>query len=151
MSQFYGNHAISMDVKGRIAVPTRVRELLQDCCGGRIVLTAHTESRCLHVFPEDQWNEVLAKLEGAPTFNERFRRIKLTLVGYATMLELDGNGRILIPGPLRDYGHLTKKLMLVGQGKSLELWDEDDFTAYITAPVDSGDELPEGMQSLALY
>lgn len=150
MSQFFGNHAITMDAKGRIAIPTRVRESLQEC-GGRIVLTAHTESQCLHVFPENQWNEVLAKLQNAPSFNERFRKIKLLLVGYASMFELDANGRVLIPQPLRAYAGLDKKLMLVGQGNSLELWDEDSFTAYVTSPIDKSSDLPDGMETLALY
>ena len=56
-----------MDAKGRIAIPTRFRELLQQVCSGRLVMTAHTENRCLHVFPEPQWQEILQKL-GLPQF-----------------------------------------------------------------------------------
>ncbi len=149
MSQFYGSHAISMDAKGRIAIPARVRELLQDSCDGRIVLTAHTENRCLHMFPENHWNsEVLPKVEALPAFNQRARRAKLLLIGHANLLELDGNGRVLVSPTLREYAKLEKKLMLVGQGKSLELWSEEGFAAYIDQPNDD-EELPEGMQTLA--
>lgn len=146
---FYGSHAINMDAKGRIAIPTRVRELLQDICEGRVVLTAHTENRCLHVFPESQWQEILPKIEALPTFNKISRRAKLLLMGHASPLDLDGNGRILVPPTLREYASLEKKLMLVGQGKGLELWSEEKFAQYIDASVDD-EEMPEGMQNLAL-
>ena len=146
---FYGSHAINMDAKGRIAIPARVRELLDSCCDGRIVLTAHTENRCLHLFPENQWQEILPKIEALPTFNKISRRAKLLLMGHASPLELDGSGRVLVPPTLREYAFLEKKIMLVGQGKGLEVWSEDKFADYIDAAVDD-EEMPEGMQTLAL-
>ena len=146
---FYGSHTINMDAKGRIAIPTRVRELLQDCCGGQIVLTAHTENRCLHLFPENQWQEILPKIEALPSFNKISRRAKLLLIGHASQLELDASGRVLLPPTLREYAGLEKKLILVGQGKGLELWSEDRFADYIDAAIDE-EVMPEGMQTLAL-
>jgi MraZ protein len=146
---FYGSHSINMDAKGRIAIPTRVRELLQDACDGRIVVTAHTENRCLHVFPEPQWEEILPKIEAFPSFNKISRRAKLLLMGHASPLELDANGRVLLPPTLREYASMEKKLMLVGQGKSMELWCEDQFSRYIDSPIDD-EAMPEGMQNLAL-
>lgn len=146
---FYGSHAINMDAKGRIAIPTRVRDLLQDCCAGRIVLTAHTENRCLHLFPESQWQEILPKVESWPSFNKKSRRAKLLLLGHACSLVLDGNGRVLVPPTLREYGALEKKLILVGQGKGLELWSDERFTQYIDESTDD-DDMPESMQTLAL-
>ena len=146
---FYGSHSINMDAKGRIAIPTRVRELLQETCNGRIVVTAHTENRCLHLFPEPQWQEILPKIEAFPSFNKISRRAKLLLMGHASPLELDANGRVLLPPTLREYASLEKKLMLVGQGKSMELWCEEQFTHYIDAPIDD-EAMPEGMQNLTL-
>mgnify|MGYP001993321130 CR=1 FL=1 len=115
MTNFLGSHAINMDAKGRLAIPARVREDLETLCGGRIVLTAHTEERCLLVYPEPQWEEILPKIEALPSFNKAVRRTQRLLIGYATPLELDGAGRILVPQPLRDYAGLEKKLYLVGQ------------------------------------
>ena len=139
-----------MDAKGRIAVPARVRESLQEQGSGRIVVTAHTENRCLHVFPESQWLEILPVIESLPSFNKVSRRTKLLLIGHACQLELDTNSRILLPSTLRDYGNLEKKLILVGQGKSMELWGEAEFTEYIDAPIDSDDVIPEAMRNLSL-
>lgn len=149
MTNFLGSHAINMDAKGRLAIPARVREDLETLCGGRIVLTAHTEERCLLVYPEPQWEEILPKIEALPSFSKAVRRTQRLLIGYATPLELDGAGRVLVPQPLRDYAGLEKKLYLVGQGRKLELWSEDRWMAWLEED-DGDEEIPEEMKSLSL-
>ena len=71
---FLGSHSISMDAKGRLAIPARIRESLVDLCAGKLVVTAHTEERCLLVYPEPQWLEILPKSEALPRFNKVARR-----------------------------------------------------------------------------
>ncbi|XOZ33496.1 division/cell wall cluster transcriptional repressor MraZ [Halomonadaceae bacterium KBTZ08] len=149
MTNFLGSHAINMDAKGRVAIPARVREDLETLCGGRIVLTAHTEERCLLVYPEPQWEEILPKIEALPSFNKAVRRTQRLLIGYASPMELDSAGRILIPQTLRDYAGLEKKLYLVGQGRKLELWSEDRWMAWLEED-DGDEEIPEEMKSLSL-
>lgn len=137
-----------MDPKGRMAVPTRIRDALVESCGGRLVVTAHTEDRCLLVYPEHEWLNLLPQIEALPSFNKASQRVKRILIGYATPLEIDGNGRVLVPPTLRTYANLDKKIMLVGQGKKLELWSEESWLALLDAPAE--DELPSEMLSLSL-
>lgn len=145
---YLGSHAINMDAKGRLAIPARVRDSLLEDCGGRLVVTAHTEERCLLVYPEPQWREILPKIEALPSFNKVARRAQRLLIGYACELQVDANGRVLIPPTLREYAGLEKKLMLVGQGRKLELWSEDRWMSWLD---DEGDgEMPEEMVSLSL-
>ncbi len=146
---FQGSHAINMDAKGRIAVPAKYRESLADNCGGRIVMTAHTQDKCVLIYPETEWAQILPKIEALPTFNKAALRAQRLLIGYACSLELDGNGRVLVPPTLRDYAGLEKKLMLVGLGKKFELWSEDAFQSSIDEQ-DAGDGLPDEMLSLSL-
>ncbi len=146
---FLGGHAINMDAKGRMAVPARIREELVSVCGGRLVLTAHTEERCLLVYPEPQWDEILPKIEALPSFNKVARRAQRLLIGYACPIQMDANGRVLVPPTLRDYAGLEKRLMLVGQGKKLELWSESHWSAWLDES-DGEDVIPEEMQSLSL-
>ena len=87
------------------------------------------------------------KPNGKP-FYRRSKHYRPLLIGYATTLELDGNGRVLVPPTLRDYGNLGKKLMLVGLGKKFELWNEDDWLQTVAATED--DEMPAEMLSLSL-
>ncbi len=131
-----------------MAIPTRVREGLVASCAGRLVVTAHTEDRCLLVFPEPKWQEILPKIQNLPTMNKASRRVQRLLIGYACPLELDANGRILVPPTLRSYANLDKKLMLTGLGDKLELWDEGSWFAQMEEPGD--DDLPAELQSLVL-
>lgn len=137
-----------MDAKGRLAVPAKYRELLASTCSGRIVMTADTQDRCVLIYPETEWQNILPKIEALPTFNKAARRAQRLLIGYATALELDSNGRVLVPPTLRDYANLEKKLMLVGQGKKFELWSEDSWLSTV-AESDDGD-MPDEMLSLSL-
>jgi MraZ protein len=131
-----------------MAIPTRIREELVESCGGRLVVTAHTEDRCLLVYPEPEWLALLPQIEALPSFNKASQRVKRILIGYATTLDIDSSGRVLVPPTLREYAKIDKKMMLVGQGKKLELWSEESWLALLDAPAD--DEIPSEMLSLSL-
>lgn len=145
---YQGSHAITMDVKGRIAVPAKHREMLMSACGGRVVMTAHTQDKCVLLYPETEWQSILPKIEALPTFNRSALRAQRLLIGYACGLELDGNGRVLVPPTLRDYAGLKKKLMLVGLGKKFELWDEASWLSSLEGYEEEA--LPDEMISLSL-
>ena len=146
---FQGSHAINMDAKGRMAIPAKYRDSLASACGGRIVMTAHTQDRCVLVYPEPEWQTILPKIEALPSFNKASLRAQRLLIGYACSLELDGNGRVLVPPTLRDYAGLEKKMMLVGLGKKFGLWSEEAWLASV-ADMDSDEDLPEEMMTLSL-
>ncbi|MGM0570336.1 division/cell wall cluster transcriptional repressor MraZ [Marinobacter sp.] len=150
MSNFLGSHAINMDAKGRLAIPARVREELQEECGGRIVLTANAdEERCLLLYPEPVFENVRTQVLALPNMNKKARRLQRLIIGHATQLELDSAGRILVPPTLRSYARLEKKLMLIGQGKKLELWSEERWFAFLDED-DGDDEMPPEMEALSL-
>ena len=145
---FQGSHSINMDAKGRIAVPAKCREGLASVGDGKVVMTAHTQDRCVLIYPEPEWLTILPKIEALPSFNKAALRAQRLLIGYATALELDSNGRVLIPPTLRDYAGLDKELILVGLGKKFELWDEAAWLR--TLAEDSDDDLPAEMLTLSL-
>ena len=122
---FRGVNHITMDAKGRIALPVKQRELLQAFCGGQLVVTIDIQSRSLMVYPLSTWESIERELQDLPAMNPDVRRVQRLLIGYASDLEFDGSGRVLLPQSLRDYASLEKKLVLVGQGKKLELWSEE--------------------------
>ncbi len=145
---FLGSHSITMDAKGRVAIPTRVRDLLSGHCNNHIVLTASTEDKCLILYPKPEWDEIAPKIESLPSRKSKFvRRTKLLMLGYANEMEVDANGRILIPPTLRDYAGLDKKLIIVGQGKKLEIWCEDKFKAWIEED-DDEETMPDELAEL---
>lgn len=108
-------------------MPTRYRERLHltgSNINTTVVLTIDTEERCLLLYPLPEWEAIEQILANLPSFNPAARRIQRLLIGHATDVEMDGQGRILLPPLLRDYAGLTKKAVMVGQGKKFEIWDE---------------------------
>lgn len=150
---FRGLHTINLDAKGRLAVPTKYRLPLSQLCAGQLVATIDTEERCLLLYPLPEWEVIQAKIEALPSFNPAARRIQRLLLGHATDLEPDNNGRVLLPQHLREYAQLDKETVLVGQGKKLELWSKalwhsrrDEYLEMVSQP----EQLPEEILSLSL-
>lgn len=117
---FRGINALTIDNKGRLAIPMRYREAL----GSALVVTIDTEENCLLLYPATEWLQIESNLQKLPSFNPAARRIQRLLIGHATDIELDSNARILLPALLRDYARLDKNLVMIGQGNKFELWDE---------------------------
>lgn len=151
---FRGISGISLDAKGRFAVPARYRQGLQEQCAGKLIITIDTEERCLLIYGQPDWEEIEGKIEALPSFNRQARKVQRLLIGYATEVDMDGHGRVLLPGILRDYAELSKQMILIGQGKKFELWDEAHWqqqsNAWLDEANDDGEELPEQLKSLSL-
>lgn len=150
---FRGLHSINLDAKGRLAIPTKYREPLAHVCNSKLVATIDTEERCLLIYPTNEWDIIQEKIEALPSFNAAARRIQRLLIGHATDLELDSNGRVLLPNTLREYADLSKESMLVGQGKKLELWSKSLWESrrdeYLDI-VSDADQLPPDLMSISL-
>lgn len=128
---FRGASAINLDTKGRIAIPKRYREPLHAEFNSQIVITVDFQSPCLLLYPFDEWSKIEEKLLRLSDTRATERSMKRLLLGYAHECELDGNGRILLPPPLRQYANLEKRAMLVGQLNKFELWDETAWQKQI--------------------
>lgn len=150
---FRGVNGINIDAKGRMAMPTRYRDLLKES-DNRIVLTIDTEEKCLLLYPFTAWEEIESKLAQLPSFNPAARRIQRLLIGHATEIDLDSHGRILLPPLLREYAGLDKCAMLVGQGKKFELWDEAHWQSrrndWLEEESEIESALPEEVKKLSL-
>jgi len=125
---FRGANKLTLDTKGRMVMPTRYRDRLQELCGGKLVITVDKD-QCLLIYPLPDWEEIERKLMRLPTLNPQARRLQRLMVGHATDLELDGHGRLLLPPKLREFASLTREAMLIGQGMRFELWDEARWNA----------------------
>ncbi|MCO4756833.1 MAG: division/cell wall cluster transcriptional repressor MraZ [Oceanospirillaceae bacterium] len=149
---FRGVNPINLDAKGRMAIPARYREQITGSCDGCLVATIDTDDRCLLLYPLQEWEEIQKKIEALPSLNPVARRLQRLLIGHATDLDMDANGRLLLPAPLRDYAGLEKKIVLLGQGRKFEIWSESRWaeTRDEYLQVAEGAEMPEEMQSLSL-
>ena len=147
---FRGVAQLSLDSKGRLAVPARHREALLARCAGRLVITADFD-KCLLLYPLPDWEPIQQKLMGLSSLNPRIRDLQRQLVGYAEDIELDSAGRVLISPALRNFAGLTKSVVLVGQGSKFELWDREKWEAALERSAGFGDgDLPPELEGFSL-
>ena len=151
---FRGVAELNLDAKGRMTMPTRYRERLMESCAGRLVITIDIAEKCLAIYPLNEWEPIQQKLDNLSSFNAKSAMVKRMLMGNATDVEMDGNGRILIPPKLRKHASLDKKVVMTGQGKKFELWDEESWDArseawQAEAVIDAG-EMPAELENLSL-
>lgn len=151
---FRGLTALTVDVKGRITIPSQYRDRLTDEAHGQVVITIDTEERCLLVYPFLQWQLIEEKLQALPSFLPASRRIQRLLIGHAMDIELDRFGRALLPTLLREYAGIEKDVVLVGQGNKFELWDESEWKrcreSWLHGGMDDPNDLPPELQSFSL-
>ncbi|NLO79323.1 MAG: division/cell wall cluster transcriptional repressor MraZ [Xanthomonadaceae bacterium] len=142
---FRGVSHLSLDEKGRMSFPSRYRDRLMELCGGDLVITVDPE-HCLLVYPLPAWEEIQQKLQRLPSFNPATRNLQRLLIGYATDVQMDANGRVLLPQPLREFAYLERKVVLAGQGNKFELWDEERWTKNSEVWLA---EAPQNLESVA--
>ncbi len=146
---FQGATALSLDVKGRLAIPARHREALVEAADGQLVLTAHPH-RCLLLYPEPAWLPIRDKVLATSSLNPQAASIKRLLVGNARDETLDSAGRLLIAPELRQFAGLEKQVWLVGLGSHFEIWSDIGWQKEQDAVFALGDQLPPGLEDLAL-
>ncbi|MBN8280475.1 MAG: division/cell wall cluster transcriptional repressor MraZ [Gammaproteobacteria bacterium] len=148
---FRGATQITLDAKGRLAIPARYRDRLASRCNGQLICTVDRD-HCLLLYPLPDWEEIERKLMRLPSFNQNTRRLQRLMVGHASELELDGSGRVLIPRELRAFAALEREVMLVGQGNKFEMWAAERWAErredWLNSDTDGG--LPAELESLSL-
>jgi len=146
-----GLNALTLDGKGRMAIPTKYREHLQDNGDKQLVITVDPNDSCLLLYPQPEWEVIERKLVRLPALNRQARKLQRLLLGHATEVEMDGAGRILLQPLLRECAHLDKRVMLVGQGNKFELWDEQHWSDCREQWLAEDDgELAEDLETLSL-
>ncbi len=149
---FRGISSINLDDKGRLAIPTRYREELRNCCESQLVLTVAVNERCmgengcLWLYPLPEWETLEQTISKLSTLNKMAGKLRRFVIGNATECEMDGQGRLLLPEKLRKFAGMDKKVVLVGQLNKFEIWNEEAWVAKENEWLDSSDT--EGLEEL---
>jgi len=146
---FQGAAELSLDAKGRLAIPTRHRDGLQSSPDRRVVLTAHPH-RCLLLYPAAAWAPNRARIMGFSSFDPQASLWKRLLVGYAEDMELDAAGRVLVSPALRKFAGIERQVMMVGQGSHFELWDVAAWESQLARLDTDASALPPGLENFSL-
>ena len=145
---FHGAAVITLDAKGRIAIPTRHREALLDG-GESLVITAHPDG-CVLIYPEAAWEPVRQRVEEFPSFNPQASWWKRLLLGFEEHISPDGSGRVLVSPALRLHAKLEREAMMVGQGRYFELWDSGVWAAKLGQALAGTATPPAGIEGFSL-
>ncbi len=138
MGEFHHN----LDDKNRLIIPSKFRYEL----GSKFIVTRGIE-KCLFVYPVDEWNKIIEKLNTLPFTNKDARTFMRMFLSGATECELDNNGRICINGPLMNYASLKKECVMIGVGERIEIWDQDMFNNFFNDNIENFSDVAENLFS----
>ena len=146
---FQGETAVTLDDKGRVAIPAAHRDLVAKS-GNRLVVTYNPFERgCLWIFPEKEWERLRDDVNALPGVKAVHRSLQMKLVGAAAHVEPDANGRIQVPGSQRTAIGIEKRAVLLGMGNKFELWSEQAHLAKIHETIGE-EQITEDMLGLKL-
>ena len=142
---FMGEYQHSLDEKGRIIVPAKFRDPL----GGQCVVTRGLD-QCLFLYPQSEWANVEEKLRKLPLTQADARAFVRFFFSGATDLELDKQGRIMIPPSLREYAGLVKDVVVIGVSTRVELWAKEIWEKYVSEAASSFEAIAEKIVDLGI-
>jgi MraZ protein len=141
---FRGGPVLTLDVKGRITVPARWRDLLMAAVSGQMVVAKNPDG-CLALYPLPVWEQFEQNVLSLTTEDEAWRRF---FIGSATEVEIDSASRLLLPPELRDWAGLEREVKFMGVGPHFELWDMARYDAREAEAIARG--RPEALRNLVI-
>lgn len=129
MTFFTSEYESKLDSKGRLVLPARIKSQLPEG-GGELVIRRGFES-CLIVYPMVEFKKVFSKISGLNEFNEEYRKLQRNFLAGVVTVELDSNGRFLIPRNMLAYASIEKEVTLVGIGNKVELWNPSLYAKHL--------------------
>lgn len=152
---FRGSSPVTIDSKGRFAIPSAYRAALQEACDGSMVVTQHWDG-CLLIYPQPRFQEFVRQLLSRGGLNSKVRDVQRFFVGPSQDVDMDKQGRLSLPGTLREFANIQSRAVLVGMVDLFELWSEEAWHAHNEASRETlaaqaaADELPDALQDLPL-
>jgi len=137
---FLGTHSPSLDEKGRLILPAKFRDEL----AGGVVITKGQE-RCLYVFPTAEFDRISAQLREQPNTHKAVRAYNRVFFASAHVDMPDKQGRVMIPGYLRDYAGINRELVVIGASTKVEIWDKQAWESYLSDSEGTFADIEEGM------
>ncbi len=139
---FYGEFEHTLDIKGRVIIPSKFREVLKKKRIGKFYITRGLD-RCLFVFPEDEWKAQDKKFKQLPFTKQEARQFNRLYFSGAAEVCCDKQGRILLPPYLKEYAEIKDQVMIVGISDRFEIWALEKWKTYFQGSLDSFEQIAE--------
>ncbi len=144
MSSFKGSYSYSVDSKGRINIPAKLRKYVSPEANDTFVVTRGFE-KCLFLYPLDEWNTLEGSIRSLSPSNSQHRFITRTLLQYATETQLDGQSRIMIPKELLQFAGIEDQVLIVGVLERIEVWNPKEYEVYMSSQTDSYENVAQAV------
>lgn len=145
---FKGQAEYSVDSKGRVAIPAKMRGVLRPEAKNTFTVTRGFED-CIFLYPLDQWARIEEEISELNMFNSDARGFVRAIMMWADEATLDGQGRITIPKPLVEFADIQDKALIIGAFDHIEIWDPDRFSTYLNEQPDDYETLAERVMNQA--
>lgn len=142
---FLGEYYYNLDSKGRISIPSKIRSKI----GESVIITRGLDN-CLFVYEKKEWEELANKIKNLPLSQANSRAFARLMLAGAMEVNLDSQGRILIPDYLKKFAQLKKRVVLVGVYNRLEIWDEENWNNYKNKTEKESSEIAEKLSQLGI-
>lgn len=130
MAFFTSEYECKLDAKGRLVLPARIKASLPETSGGELVVRRGFEP-CLVVYPFAEYKKIYSRIAALNEFNEEYRSLQRNFFRGNTQVELDSNGRFLIPKTMLKYASMDKDVIVVGMGNRIEMWNPETYEDYL--------------------
>lgn len=139
---FKGSKEISLDEKGRLTMPAAFKRVLEAKSGGMMTLTRDPQFNCIRCYPNPEWERVAEEINSLPSFSKTARALRAIIVQGASPVDMDKQGRALVPQEMRNLLGLEGKVTLCGSGEHFEMWEPQAYAEYIA---DASEHLISGV------
>ena len=140
---FLGRFAHNLDAKGRLAIPARFRAVLED----GVVLTRGID-RCVTAYPMPDWNDLAEKISALSMTDPNARQFRRMMFAEAANLDLDGQGRIVLPAALREFAGIDREVVVIGVNSSIEIWSPERWREIEAVVDDDGEAIASHLAGL---
>lgn len=127
MPSFSGKYYYSVDPKGRVIIPAPFREIISSNYSTKLYITNDPFERCISVYPLEEWNKLQEFVRTKPKSDKAIKYFRRRVIASAIEIEIDKQGRVLIPAALREDARINTNVVIVGQLESIEIWDREEW------------------------
>ena len=144
---FKGQAEYSVDSKGRVAIPAKMRKAMSPAANETFTVTRGFED-CIFLYPMDKWADIEQEIEDLNMYDREVRDFIRIIMMWADEVSLDGQGRISIPNPLLDFAELDDSALILGAYDHIEIWNPEQFNGYLNEQPDDYEALAESVMSM---
>ncbi len=145
---FFGEYHYTVDEKNRVFIPSRLRERLNRY--GKFLILLRGLDRCILIYPESIWEDLSQKIQELPLTSREARQFSRYIFSGTYQCEMDSQGRVSLPGPLKEYAGIDKEVVIIGAGNRVEIWGKEEWDEHFREMGDKIDDIASRLEDYGI-